>query len=55
MNIDLPRANCCCIAPRGAYATIFVAASFVTMCFVNHGDTKPTSKKSLLENFDVED
>ncbi len=37
------------------YATIFVAASFVTMCFVNHGDTKPTSKKSLLENFDVED
>lgn len=37
------------------YATIFVAASFVTMCFVNHGDTKPTAKNSLLENFDIED
>jgi MFS family permease len=37
------------------YATIFVAASFVTMCFVNHGDTKPMTKKSLLENFDIED
>ncbi len=37
------------------YATIFVAASFVTMCFVNHGDTKPVAKKSLLENFDIED
>lgn len=37
------------------YATIFVAASFVTMCFVNHGDTKPTAKASLLENFDIED
>ncbi len=37
------------------YATVFVAASFVTMCFVNHGDTKPVAKKSLLENFDIED
>ena len=37
------------------YATIFVALSFVTMCFVNHGDSKPQSKKSVLENFDLED
>lgn len=37
------------------YATLFVAASFVTMCFVNHGDSKPTDKKSFLDNFDVED
>lgn len=37
------------------YATVFVAASFVTMCFVNHGDSKPTDKKSFLDNFDVED
>ena len=37
------------------YATIFVAASFVTMCFVNHGDSKPVAKKSMLENFDIED
>ncbi len=37
------------------YAALFVAASFVTMLFVHHGDTTVTSKKSLLENFDVED
>lgn len=37
------------------YATVFVALSFVTMCFVKHGDTKPVGKKSLLENFDIED
>lgn len=37
------------------YATVFVAASFVTMCFVNHGDSKPTDKKNFLDNFDVED
>jgi len=36
------------------YATVFVALSFVTMCFVNHGDSKP-SKRSALENFDIED
>lgn len=37
------------------YATVFVALSFVTMCFVNHGDSKPVAKKGLLENFDIED
>lgn len=37
------------------YAVIFSALSFVTMCFVKHGDTKPVGKKSLLENFDIED
>lgn len=37
------------------YAVLFSALSFVTMMFVRHGDSKPVSKKSLLENFDVED
>jgi len=37
------------------YAVLFAAASFVTMCFVKHGDTKPAVKKSLIENFDTED
>ncbi len=37
------------------YAALFVAASFVTMLFVRHGDNTIASKKSLLENFDVED
>ena len=36
------------------YAAIFVAGSFVTMCFVRHGDSKP-EKKDLLDNFDFED
>lgn len=37
------------------YSTIFVAASFVTMLFVKHGDITTTKQKTLLENFDVED
>ncbi len=37
------------------YAAIFVFISFITMCFVKHGDVHPTPKKSVLENFDVED
>ena len=37
------------------YAVLFSALSFVTMLFVKHGDVKPAPKKSLLENFDVED
>lgn len=37
------------------YAVIFSALSFITMLFVKHGDSKPTRKKSLLENFDTED
>ena len=37
------------------YAVVFSGAAFVTMLFVKHGDNKPTSKKSLIEHFDVED
>lgn len=37
------------------YAALFVAASFVTMLFVKHGDTTVQPKESVLENFDVED
>lgn len=37
------------------YACVFSALSFVTMCFVKHGDSKPEEKKSLLEHFDVEE
>ena len=36
------------------YAAIFVAASFVTMCFVKHGDSKVEAKTGL-DAFDVED
>ena len=36
------------------YAAVFVAGSFVTMCFVKHGDNKVQGKKGL-EAFDVED
>lgn len=37
------------------YATTFVALAFVTMFFVKHGDSKPETKKSVLENFDNDD
>ncbi|MBR5539445.1 MAG: MFS transporter [Clostridia bacterium] len=37
------------------YAVLFSALSFVTMCFVKHGDSKPEKKKSALESFDVGD
>ena len=37
------------------YSALFVAASFVTMLFVRHGDTTADKKSSVLENFDVED
>lgn len=37
------------------YAALFVAASFVTMLFVKHGDTPVQKKESVLENFDIED
>lgn len=37
------------------YATIFVAGSFITMLFVKHGDSIAEPKKSVLENFDIED
>ena len=36
------------------YAAIFVFGSFVTMCFVRHGDNKVTVKKGL-EAYDMED
>ena len=36
------------------YAAFFVACSFVTMCFVKHGDVKVEAKRGL-EAFDVED
>lgn len=37
------------------YALLFALASFCTMTQVRHGDVKPVKKKSLLENFDVDD
>ncbi|MBB2182635.1 MFS transporter [Lachnospiraceae bacterium MD1] len=37
------------------YAVIFSAASFCTMLFVKHGDSKPVKKKDMLENFDTQD
>ena len=36
------------------YGALFVAAAFVTMLFVRHGDNRPDAKKGL-EAFDVED
>lgn len=47
-----PNAGYALLFPYGA---LFVAASFVTMLFVKHGDVKPQQKASLLENFDVDD
>lgn len=37
------------------YAALCVLASFVTMCFVKHGDARPLPPKSRLEAFDVDD
>lgn len=37
------------------YALTFSLASFVTMTFVKHGDSKPPQKKDPIENFDFED
>lgn len=37
------------------YAVLFSMLSFLTMQFVKHGDTKPIAKKSMLENFDIDD
>ncbi len=33
------------------YAVVFSALSFVTMCFVRHGDSKPDSKTAIAEQF----
>ena len=37
------------------YAVVFSGLAFVTMSMVKHGDSRPAAKKSMLENFDVED
>ena len=37
------------------YSFVCVVIAFCTMQMVNHGDYKPESKKSILENFDIED
>ncbi len=37
------------------YAAIFAGLAFVTMSMVKHGDNRPEKKKTVLENFDVED
>lgn len=37
------------------YAVGFCVLAFITMSQVKHGDSKPVQKKSVLENFDVED
>jgi len=29
--------------------------AFLTMMMVKHGDTRPVAKKSVLENFDIDD
>ena len=33
------------------YAVVFTLLSFVTMCFVRHGDSKPSAKTAIAENF----
>lgn len=37
------------------YALVFSLLAFATMTQVHHGDARPDKKKSVLENFDVED
>lgn len=37
------------------YAMVFSILAFLTMTQVQHGDARPDKKKSLLENFDVDD
>ncbi|MDE6814962.1 MAG: MFS transporter, partial [Lachnospiraceae bacterium] len=37
------------------YAFVFSALAFLTMTQVHHGDVRPDKKKSVLENFDVDD
>ncbi len=37
------------------YAVFFSVLAFCTMSMVKHGDNKPEAKKSLIENFDVDD
>ena len=37
------------------YSVTFCILAFITMSQVKHGDSKPIQKKSVLENFDVDD
>ncbi len=37
------------------YSALFTILAICTMLMVKHGDSKPVAKKSVLENFDVED
>ena len=37
------------------YAAFFVTLSFVTMCFVRHGDSKAEAKKGLAAFEDMDD
>lgn len=37
------------------YSFVFCVLAFITMSMVKHGDSRPEQKKSVLENFDVED
>ncbi len=37
------------------YAFVFSVLAFITMSQVRHGDVRPDKKKSVLENFDVDD
>lgn len=37
------------------YALVFSVFAFITMLQVHHGDARPDKKKSMLENFDVDD
>lgn len=37
------------------YALVFSILAFLTMTMVKHGDSKPEKKKSVIENFDVDD
>lgn len=37
------------------YAAVFTGLAFVTMLMVKHGDSIPEKRKTLIENFDVED
>lgn len=37
------------------YSCVFSVLAFLTMLMVKHGDTRPIAKKSILENFDIDD
>lgn len=37
------------------YACVFTILAMITMCMVQHGDSKPQGKKKVWEHFDVED